>query len=679
MTGRRELSIVLLSLLAATGAARGQRRFEPQQEFSNFHIDYINGDVFTEGEFRKRTDTPPNTDTTKTTNTLFREGINLRSAGSVYHPNFLAWQATGRFGQLQESNETDSPSGSIDDSGNGDLLGYSVNGLFFREKPLTARAFSLYDENTVTRDFTAPLEYRTSENGVELRHRGDLRSSLLLKYSTDYELSDVSETDEKTWLSRFTTGQYEETGLQWEFTAQHEDTDEESGSPGGGSSTFSTQRDEFTLDHFQEWGPYGSSLSGSASFTDQRGFFNSQSAFLDETLTLGHTPTFSTFYRGHYDQTRSDDEVQDVDANETYILGEAGYRKMFYQSLEVIGRVFVENRKYEEGSEDAIGAEQDFRYRKQTPLGLYRSNLLVRRSYENEDSDGGFRRIVGEGIALSDGTFVALGVPGVAQDTIRVFNSSRTRLYQEGVDYVTRQSGEFTEIARLIGSPDPIGDGEVVEVDYSAATTGDISYTNDRISWSQALTIDSLDLTLFSRVRHINESLTDGDDPGNLEKLTSLLGGVEWSRSGLTLTYEYEVLDTELGLPFTGNRFRARYDSLWGSDLRLSLGASAEFLQYDLDPEDLTGDPDRDEDYLTTYTAFAEAVEQLNRNTLVRLRSEFYQSEGRQDLTDAEVSAAMEWKYRELELAVEARYRMFEQEDTDGDVASLMFVLRRYF
>ena len=164
--------------------------------------------------------------------------------------------------------------------------------------------------------------------------------------------------------------------------------------------------------------------------------------------------------------------------------------------------------------------------------------------------------------------------------------------------------------------------------------------------------------------------------PGNLDRLTSIILGLEYAHEGLLLGYEFQTLESRINLSFDAHRLRARYDRTVGRDLTFSVGGGAEWLNY-TNAEELG--LEEDEDFQTTYNAYGQMTQRINNHTLWRLRGDFRDISGRQDTMEVEVSAGLEWRYRELEFSIDGRYRHFEQERTEGDVLGLEFKLRRYF
>ncbi|MFW6038857.1 MAG: hypothetical protein ACOC9P_00080 [bacterium] len=651
-----------LLLLVFPGTVLAQMENHPVEPIE---MRSVRGGVFVDGEYREDTRTRSGRSTT-TTDLFLQEGLELQSGGSIYHPNLFRWDGRVRLGLTQH--ETHTTGG--DRSSDGALLGYNLNSLVLPHKPVSLRLFSTYDESRTTRDFAVPIEFERSSNGMELRHRGVLDSSFLFEYTTLDEQSQVRDRDRQTYRARFDT-EYRTDDLDLEFRYEHESIDEVLRTTGG-STDLPTESDELGLRNAFRFGAREPrhSLVGHTRYTDRRGFFDLQSVSANQRLNLRHTPAFRTWYTGRYRRTTTD--AQDQSA----IYGDLGFHQKIYESLDITGSAFIEQEDFNEGDERRYGGELNANYRKRTPIGRYESTFRSGRTYEDEQSQAGQRRIIDEPIVLTGTDFVALSQTNVVRSSIIVRSQDRTIIYMEGVHYEVRVTGPITEIRRIEGAADPIADGETVLIEYTTSLARDAAFTRDRVIWSHRLEIEPVHLSPFIVLEYFDESLRGGDDPGNLDHYTSATLGLEYAHRGTSAGYEYQRMDSDLRLSFQAHRLYTRYNRAIGRDTAFSLGASAEWLTYtDADAFGL----DASEDYRTTYRAFARLRHRLNRNTLWHLRTTWRDISGRENTMNAEVASGLEWRWRQLDVSLDGRYRYFEQDRTDGQVASVMFTIRREF
>lgn len=664
--GRRAIGVALVSLAAMLGLPRpAHAALDDDPLFRPFELRPVHGSVFVTGDMRSENRSSSGS-TTRNHTFLFQEGIDLRTGGYIYHPNLFNWNGQVRLGLSQDYSRF----GDEDRESLGTVLGYVFDGTLLRHKPLSLRVFSSYNQSQTNRDFADPIDYQTSRNGFEIYHRGPLNSSLLFERVTDDQSSDVRDTESETYRLRFQT-EYRRENVILGLMYEHESIDETVGS-GGSTTSLPSELDELVLTNTIYFGEGATrhSLTGQTRLFDRRGFFDAQSFSTNQTLSLSHAPDFNTFYTGSYRTERS----QGID--ETTASAAAGFNKRFYESLELGGRVFVEQEEFTGGSEERYGGELSAHYTKKTPIGEYRSTLSLSRTWEQEEADLGQRQIIGEPIVLTGADFVALSELNVVPGSIVVSNLTRTIVYVEGIHYNVRVTGPITEIQRIVLSPDPIPDGGTVLVDYSITQARDSETTRDRIVWTHRLEIEPLHLTPYVIFQYISEDLVGGEDPGTLDDMTSITLGVEYFKDDLFAMYEYETLSSTLSLSYDAHRVRARYNRSLNRDMVLSVGGGAEWLVY-TNPEEFG--LDEDEDYMNTYHAFGELTQRLNRSTLWRMRIDGRDVSGRQNTRHVEVSTGLEWRYRQLEFSIDGRYRFFEQDKTDGDVIGVEFQLRRYF
>jgi hypothetical protein len=398
------------------------------------------------------------------------------------------------------------------------------------------------------------------------------------------------------------------------------------------------------------------------------GFFPEDVTMADGRLDLNHTDTFSTFYHGYFndDKTQGDDEKTKT--------GEVGFSKSFYESLVVGGRLISTERTFNGGTDKVVGAYFDTQYRKQTPIGLYSLGILLGRDHETERSSSGQRRVIGENTTLDGIAFVQLSQRGATPASIVVQNSLRTITYVLGLDYQVRVTGRIVEIARLIGGA--IADGDTVLVDYNVDTAEFAVFNTDTFDWLNRLDLKAVPVSLYYNRRVRNQILVRGEDPGNLDKETDQLGGMELNYQGFTFVAEHEPIQRTLFPPTTATRGRVQYLRQLGGYADLSCGGTAEKLKY-LNPQEFGIDPNKA--HIDTVSAFARVATKLGQRTILRVEAEYMRTRGRENNMLTHVGVGLEWSYQSLDFSIEARHNIFQQEFTDGTSEALLFTLRRRF
>ena len=188
--------------------------------------------------------------------------------------------------------------------------------------------------------------------------------------------------------------------------------------------------------------------------------------------------------------------------------------------------------------------------------------------------------------------------------------------------------------------------------------------------------MDAIPIAVYYNYRLRDDELRSGDDPGNLDKQRVHLAGAEFDHKGLNIVGEHEIRDQILFPPWTADRARARYMIRMTRDVDFTVGGMAEHLVY-RNAQQFGLASGRD--VLDTYNAYGRLGAKLQRNLLLRADAEYVQTKGRENRTLANVSVGLEWAYRSLEMALQARESFYEQERNTGTSQTIMFTLRRRF
>jgi hypothetical protein len=666
--GRASLLWALLSAVCA-GPAVAQRG-QPAVPVRWLGVLDYGGRLFVEGDYHRDEQTLGNF-TTKEQDWTVQEGIELDSEGYVYHTNLLEWRLGLRLGASQEQVKVDERQWRT----RGCLQGYDASALVFKEKPLSARVFASHSESLRDRDFTRASKVAEDRYGVNFTTKGSFPFSLLLEQTESTEQSDLREEDEQTDHLRASLADRRSQDWLTEIVYDFEDRDKTATFVGGGANNVQELPDRKNEVTFTNLWRFGSgeqkhSVGGQARFLDREGFFKNRVIAGNQRLDLVHSGTLKSFYAGTYDV----DETQG--SRDRRIEGEVGLEKKIYDSLDVTLRTIGSDRKLRGGTEQRIGGFLNAAYRKKTPIGQYSSTFVLGRVRTHSQSVGGQRFIRDEAVTMTGIGYHQLVEPNIRAGSIAVTDSTDTIPYTENVHYLRRTTGAFTEIARIPGIPGGIADGDVVHVDYTATASRDAVYFTDRLTWTNRLALKKLPITLYGDVRVRNEDLVRGDDPDNLEHQHECLLGAEVTIRDFTLMLEREFRDRELSPPSLTHRARANYRRTIGRNVELWLNAYAERLRHQQADRFGLG---KDGDFLNSEGANAQVTTKLGRRTLLRLMSDYSRSRGRENRMLFRNSVSLEWKQGKLDFSVDGRYDIFEQEDTEGNAASLRFSMKREF
>jgi hypothetical protein len=659
------------TLLAPAAGARAAGR-TPIQPLG---ITQFGGDLLLRANLQNRTQqtrgSPPDTESEK----FFEETLSFKSAGYIYHPNLLEWFGDIRGGLVQESITVNNQT----NAGPGQIKGYNISGLFLREKPVSMMLFSSNMQQFINRDFASSTDLRNTRNGGQIMLKGDVPMTLMFEKVTVDEFSGLRTDLRTTRHTRFTASQQKFRDAQIDFTYDHEETEETvtfTPQQGGQSTTdfMPYKRDEADLMSLIKFGEaeHPSQLALHGRTMQRLGSFPDRIRSGDFLLDLAHTKSFSTFYRGMYDQDQTDSDL-DREAN-----GEMGFRQKVYDSLDITGRVDGMKHSFENGTRDSIGRFLDLAYRKETPIGRYTSNAMVGRQDSREVTTNGQESVRGESVTLAGfGVFIPLKRTGVIPGSIVVQNLARTITYVAGTDYDLQTIGAITSIATrfpLVSFPTP---AETVLVDYAVVAAKNAEWTTDFSTWNNRLQLaKDIPLGIYYNFNRQADHLMRGDDPNNLDIETDRLAGIQFDKWGLTITGEHQTRDQKLSPPTTADRIRAQYIMRLARDVDFNVGGGNEHLVY-RKARQFNLEPGRDR--LDTLEGFARMTVRLQRSILLHVGAEFNQTKGLENRKLTQINVGVEWSYRDLEVSVEARQSNFVQEQTTGQAQTLLFSVRRRF
>ncbi|MCX5683179.1 MAG: hypothetical protein NT049_05780, partial [Planctomycetota bacterium] len=613
MSSRAGKSLGWVLMAAALLAPAATARAAEKTPIQPLGITQWGGDLLLRGNLQSRTEQTrggqPDTESEK----FFEETLSLRGAGYIYHPNLLEWFGDIRAGLVQESITTNNQTS----SGPGQVKGYNISGLFLREKPVSAMLFSSNMQEFINRDFASSTNLKNTRDGGQIMLKGDVPMTLMFEKVTVDELSNLRSDFRKTQHTRLTASQQHFKDLNLDFTYDHEDTDETTvftPLQGGQSTTdyVRYKRDEANLNSLLKFGdPDHMSQLGLNGHTLQRlGTYPDRIRSGDFLLDLAHTKSFSTFYRGMYDQDQTESDL-DREAN-----GEMGFRQKVYDSLDITGRVNGMKHSFEGGQRDAIGKFLDLGYRKETPIGQYTSNVTVGEQDSREVTLNGQENIRGENVTMAGLlVFVPLQRPGIITGSIVVQNLARTITYVLGVDYNLQTIGQVTSIEPLVAGG--IGPAQTVLVDYAVIAAKNAEWTTDFSTWNNRLQLaNNIPFAIYYNFNRQADHLTRGEDPGNLDINTDRLAGIQFDKWGLTVTGEHETRDQDLSPSTTADRIRALYIMRLARDVDLSVGGGDEHLLY-RNAAQFNIQPGRDK--LDTLQGYARMTVRLQRNTLLHV------------------------------------------------------------
>ncbi|MCY2926887.1 MAG: hypothetical protein NT031_15925 [Planctomycetota bacterium] len=636
---------------------------------------YVDADVFLTGRFVWERQKTPDVSFRERW-MLLEEGGELHSKGYVIDPNIMEWKMDLLLGAGQErfaSNEA------IDEGARDAAIGgYTISGLFYKNAPVSVRAFAEDNTSNRDRDFARSIRYRQARQGAEAVTKGDFPVSLLVEWIQTRETSDLRDVDSHTAHYRATVTDARNPDWLTQLTFDHRDqnmTAEYTPMATGQemSQDLPDRSNEAVVSNQWRFGPGEdkSSLVGQARLLDRDGAFNNDIVSFQERLELVHDKTLRSFYQGSWERNKTDFDTQ------TTTYGEAGLTKRFYDNLTVTARLSDVDQQYDSGSENILRGAARIDYFRHLPVGLYTTSLDLAMERRREENPTGVRDVSREVVNLpSSYAWVRLPRPNVLTGTLLVEDSVTLAFYFENVHYEVRTTGAFTEIRRKPLAVDPIPDDRPVLVSYRALVGRDDVVRRGEVLWANRLQLEKLPLAFYANAGRREEALVSGDNPGDLDSQRSFLAGVEFDHAGFLVAFEHEVRGQQLTPDWRANRLRAGYRTSLARNLDVSVMGLLERLTY-VDGQDFDLGPGQD--HLDTLGGTVTLTGRLNRRTTLRFSTDARRTEGRENLAIIRNALGVCWEYDKLDFSLEARYDWLDQDFTSGDAVSLMFTLRRRF
>ncbi len=654
-------------LLVVAQPADGIPTQEPEPAPRMFNLEEVSGKVFT--EIRYHSDQRSGRIGVDQDLLLLREGVDVHLRGSIYDPNLLDWTTRLRIGgahQWWDINGEGRESHAV-------LLGYDVSGAILKERPLSARVRARGRRDVTERSFARTIEIDNHSQDITLSLRGPVSGSLMFEHRTRDERGELRQDEEQALLTRLRLVDNRKPHRHTALTFEYEDSDRTNRfRPADVTQVqrFTDQRADLTLTNRWSFGDDNQHrLTGRVRLLHRQGSFEQDSVHVSQRLDLSHGPTLTSFYHGQFSYDRRPGWL------DRFAGGEIGMRKSVYESLDITARLSGHQRQQDDGGLWAVGGHLDLDYRKQTPIGYYRSNLTLAREYREEDFEAALRAIRDEAITLTGISRVVLAHLDIDPASIRVTDRFNQVRYIEGIDYMVVQVGASTEIVRLAGGS--IEDGETVLVDYSALAARDAAIFTDTISWSHRIDLEALPVALYGHYRLREQSLVSGTDPGNLQRDEGWLVGLELTPiEGLLLAGEYESRRLRLTPGWDAWRVRASYQHSFDPRTNLIVSADYQSLQYH-DPARFGLLPGRD--FLDTVSANARFTSRLTDQLLLRLDGSYRQNWGRQRDEMIRFGGSLLWQVRQMEVNLDAGIEQWRQENTRGTRAMVGLRVSREF
>ena len=497
--------------------------------------------------------------TTKSRDTSLQQTLGLSTQGYAVRPEFLEFNLAGTFGLEEQWERRESGSENKVDS----PYEYHFDGTFLRDSsaPLKLTADRTIEYTSVPFSET----YRTTTNVYDALW--DIKSD---RFPTTFRLlhSDIAQ-DSLTGLDNF---DYAQNSAEWHTDAifgpgnrlswNYNFTSVDESTAFGRESSFNANT--ASLVHEYLFGPKRqNSLISTVSYLDQDGDFAQERFRLDENLLWRHTDSLQTFYQYQFEDTR----FPQVETSLNRL--KAGFRDKVFENLLATGTIGGMAMEQDGAATDEIFAHLDFDYTRKVPLGQLAATLAFSLDRQANDAQNT------EAHVLDSRTFdasqqIVIPYVGIKSNSIGVRDASGSRVFFQGLDYLTTYHQNRVVIQRMPGGS--IAPNSTILVDYDITPKPANDVATDSIN--MGLRYDFKEgifkgLGLYTRY-FVQDQDISSDQPGAFipDNINALVYGVEYRIWRLRFSAEHEDHDSDL-MPFRSDRYSARYEDRIARDWRI--------------------------------------------------------------------------------------------------------------
>ncbi|MDD5458007.1 MAG: hypothetical protein PHF37_01240 [Phycisphaerae bacterium] len=599
----------------------------------------------------------------KSETTVFEERLRLNTTGSVYHPNFLLFNAGIGIGLTQQRLDSDEESGRVSDT----LDEYNFFGQLLRTKKYPINFYTSKSEDIIPRHFLGSLQSETENSGASLSVRSEdwpmtfgYSESKTTQNSLSQRARDFFTRDDKR-LS-YSVSHYFSELSHMSFQAERNNFSQQRF---GGSTD--TQKDRYTFLHDLIFGDKEQyRLDTFASYLKQTGSFNLETQQLEERFRIKHLENFSTRYEFGYLES-----IQDISTT-TETRGLAGFEHRLYESLFTTGDIFTS--KTEIGSESEInqqGGTLGFNYQKKNPWGTLFATYTTTLTETEQSGGSGIGTVINERhfFRVTDPTPIELDRRDIDASTIVVWDSVRTTVFLENIDYRVTEINGRVQISIITGGDIFLSGDQTLSFDYDFILEPE--RTEERLYQTFTLRERFTNgFSLYYSHRRQDEKIKSNFSNIVPDEYRVNTFGADYYKGGLGLLAEYSKEDSTQS-PSTSKRLEASYNWLVNQDTRATVYASNHWLDF--------GEPDpRD---ITFFDAGGELSSRLTDTYSISTRLD-YRNENDSSFgktTGLHFIPELQYRYRQLSFELGMEIDFLKRRDTENNTTFLYFRLRRIF
>lgn len=527
-----------------TGNSSSKIKLKNGNSLGGFHLRRISGDIFLWGDYRFQSNQLNTGFKEEQKSGAFSGEINLSTLSYLIHPNFLLLDfELGYAPGTQSNNFLVAPDRT--DTRTAEKVNLALT--FFDQRPVSLKGFANYNHSFINRELTSDVESYQLTTGAILYPQNDmLPASISYKYDKWQQNELQSQRDFESQTHNITVQlkkKFTEINDDHEIIASYNDYYRKYSS----NSAVYNQVSRISLrDHFYFNSDRRNNYRSQIWWQNQEGSQPYKKFQVDQNLFVMPFYKFGIDARYQYYKYNT----PGIKSRKHYVFGELSHK--LYESLKTFANIEYDDGKQTFFNENIQRASVGFNYQKKIPSGSFHLNYAWNNQKNDRVSIPANLVVVNEEHILSDGDIVLLENPAIISSTVVVTDETESIIYDENLDYLLFERGEFTEIRRIPGGQIP--DGGIVWVDYESSFQANYTYTasGNRFQIGANLLWNLLDV--YFAYNDFDYSSFEGMGFGTLKFFNQRLLGAKTNISIFTAGFEYDDYNSNI-TPYRSLRY----------------------------------------------------------------------------------------------------------------------------
>lgn len=520
--------------------------------WGGFQLKSISGNLFLWGDYRFQTDQLKNGFKEQQKSGNFSGEINLNTLSYLFHPNFLKIEfGLGYAPGTQNNNFLVAPDRTDTRTSEKVNLGLT----FFESRPVSLNAFANYNHSFTNRELTSDVESEMFSTGAVLYPKNNLLPASISYRYDKWNQNELStnrdfESQKHSLLGRiqkrFTTNldEHELLGSYNDYYRRYEN-----------NNSINNRVSRISLrDRFFFNGDRRNTYQSLIWWQEQNGSQPYKRFQVDQSVYV--IPIHSLSANGKYQYFKFNNPS--VDSRQHDVSGELSYQ--FYKSLKPFIRYQFTDNKQSVYSEKINRAYFGFNYTKKIPTGSFRLNYTYRLQTEDRISDAKNIVVVNEEHFLRDDEIVLLDNPRVILSSIIVKDETQTIIYQENLDYILIEQGQFVEIRRVPGGQ--IADGSTILVDYESLFAGTYKFDAAGNNFHSGINVLNNLLDIYFAYNNFDFNNFEGYSSGTFKFYNQRLLGVKVNIFSFSAGIEYDDYNSNI-TPYRSLRYFLDFNDIF--------------------------------------------------------------------------------------------------------------------